>query len=193
MNLRREVSAALIDRGYSRDDRMHLLSIDGERSWVVDTGPLDSKRADIAPFVGVRHESLEKLTSELLNVPPHASNASAGANVGYVLGVGYKNYIPPTATSIVMSAIDAAQDRLRPYLSVEDLPAIWKLTGVYDPGRRYRDVVINLMTGRHSDIPKSLEEARTEFCEYEDEVCAQFRVFEENVRKQMAAPATTKS
>lgn len=119
MNLRREVVSSLTDRGYLRKDRTHFLPIDEERSWVVDTGPLDSHRTDIAPFVGIRHESLEKLMSELLDVPHNGVNASVGANVGYVLGVGYKTYKSPTAVANVLNAIDAAQERLRQHLGIE--------------------------------------------------------------------------
>jgi hypothetical protein len=185
MNVRRLVSAALVERGYVRDDRMHLLRVDTERSWVVDTGPLGGKRTDIAPFVGIRVESLEKMTAELLQVPAGESNASVGANVGYVLGLGYKTYIPPTAVAHVISAIDAAQERLKPYFSLAELPEIWKMTGVYDPGWQYRDITIKLLTGRYAVVPHSLEEARKEFCQFDDEVCEQFRGFERNVRKRL--------
>lgn len=171
----------LVSRGYVRKYRTHLFRIDEERSWVVDTGPLDSKRTDIAPFVGIRHESLESLTSQLMELPSDDSNASVGANVGYVLGIGYKTYIPPTAIAHVISAIDAAQERLGQYLEIDRFPEVWKLTGVYDPGWRYRSIVIKLMTGRPAEIAKDLEDARSEFCAYDDEVCAQFRGFERNV------------
>jgi hypothetical protein len=60
MNLRKETSRALVDRGYRRDGRIHLLSVDPEFSLWVDTGPL-GPRVDIAPFVGLRHEAVENL------------------------------------------------------------------------------------------------------------------------------------
>jgi len=76
-NLRRQVSEALVERGYSRDGRMHLLKLTSELSWVVDTGPL-GKGADISPFVGIRHEALEQLVFRLLDLPlDRLSRASA--------------------------------------------------------------------------------------------------------------------
>jgi hypothetical protein len=185
MNLRHAISDALVQRGYSRKERTHLLQVDNECSWVVDTGPLNSKRTDIAPFVGIRVNALEDLTSTLLEVPSDDSNASVGANVGYVLGVGYKTYIPPTAPDRVMADIDDAVMRLQPYANLPKLPEVWKLTGVYDPGWRYRDIAIKLLTGHHGEILRSLAEARKEFCEYEDEVCDQFLAFERNVRSRL--------
>lgn len=172
-------------RGYVQKSRTLSLPIDTDRFWVIDTGPFDSKRTDIAPFVGIRHEALEALTSELLEVPRDGANASIGANVGYILGIGYKTYAAPTAVANVLDVIDKAQEQLRPHLAIEAVPVIWKLTGVYDPGWRYRDIAIKLMTGRDADIPNALNEARAEFCEYDDEVCAQFRSFEKNVRNRM--------
>jgi len=184
-NLRKEVARALAQRGYVQHERTLRQRVDDERSWIVDTGPLDSRRTDIAPFVGIRHQSLEKLTSELLEVPPDESNATAGANVGYILGVGYKIYSAPTAVADVLKVIDAAVQRLEPHAALKDLPLIWNTTAIYDPGWRYRDIALKLLIGPRQQIESTLTAARAEFCEYEDEVCSQFRNFERNVRTRM--------
>jgi len=185
MNLRREVSAALKGRGYVRKDRNHLLRIDDDRSWVVDTGPLDSKRTDIVPFAGIRFDSVETLLTDFWEVPPDDASASIGANVGYVLGIGYKTYIPPTRVDNVLADIDAAHQKLSPYMTIETFGGFWKASGVYDPGWRYRDIIWKLLTRRYSEIEPAFVEARKEFCEFDDAVCAQFRRFEQNVRKRM--------
>jgi hypothetical protein len=184
-NLRKEVARTLTQRGYVQHERTLRQRIDEDRSWIVDTGPLDSRRTDIAPFVGIRHQLLEKLTSELLAVPPDESNATAGANVGYILGLGYKIYASPTPVAEVLKVIDAAIQRLEPHAAFVDLPRIWSTTAVYDPGWRYRDIAFKLLVGQRQDIDAALTAARAEFCEYEDEVCSQFREFERNVRMRM--------
>jgi len=188
MNLRREVSRALLARGYTVGERNHLLRIDENRSWVVDTGPLDSKRNDIAPFAGIRFDSVETLLTDLWELPADDSSASIGANVGYILGMGYKTFIPPTSVEQVLGVIDAALEKLRTYMTIETFGQFWSATGVYDPAWRYRDIISKFMTGRSGEIEAAFEAARKEFCEFDDEMCEQFRLFERNLRTRIQQP-----
>jgi len=180
MNLRREVSDALVARGFRRDDRAHLLRVDDEFSLAVDTGPLN-KKPDIAPFVGIRSESVEKLLAKLMELPEDEWIGSLGGNVGYVLNQEYRWWGPPSPASDVLAAIDAALDKLRPFLSLDKLAAAWAFTSK-DPAWRYREIVILLLRGLHDAIPEHLEAARAEFCQHQDEVCEQFEQFAGNVR-----------
>ncbi len=88
MNLRREVSKALVKQGFRRNGRMHLLPLDKEYSFWVDTDPLE-RRPDISPFVGIRHNGVEGLTAEFLGLSKDDWVGTIGANVGYVLHNGY--------------------------------------------------------------------------------------------------------
>jgi hypothetical protein len=181
MNLRRQVSKMLVARGFRRDGRAHLQRIDDEFSFAVDTGLLNDK-PDIAPFIGIRHESVERRLAQLMELPEEPWIATVGANVGYVLGQGYRWWAPPSTADEVLAAIDAGLERLRPFLSLEKLPGVWDLAGVKDPAWRYRDIVILLLRGERDAIPARLDAAREEFCKVQDEVCEQFEQFARNVR-----------
>ena len=181
MNLRREVSNALVGRGFRRRDRIHLLRIDASFSLGVDTGPL-GKRSDIAPFVGIRHDGVETLLSELLDLAPDDWVGTVAANVGYVLGKGYQRWEPPTQAEHVLEAIEIALDRLRPLLSLEKLPEAWSIEGARGPLWRYREIIVLLTRGQVADSLMRLEAARAELCRHEDEVCDQFLSFAERLQ-----------
>lgn len=183
-NLRRQVSDTLVERGYSRDGRMHLLRLTDELSWVVDTGPL-GKEGDISPFVGIRHDALEQLVFRLLDLPLDPSVASVGANVGYIVDDAFQTWSPHSKVSDVLAVIALAQEKLMPYLSLEKLPGVWALTRLRDPGMRYRQIAILLLLQDYLSIPETLETARSEFCRFEDAMCEQFRGFERRVRSML--------
>jgi len=165
---------------------MHLLRVDGDWSFWVDTGPL-GKRKDISPFVGVRHDGIERLWSELMEFPNDDWVGTVGANVGYVLGTGYKTWEPPSEPKEVLDSIDSAVERLRPMLSLHALPQAWSITGAKSPSWRYRDIVIQLLLGNRQAVPNRLDAARVEMCQQEDEICAQFRAFEQRIQARLRA------
>lgn len=168
---------------------MHLKRLTGELSWVVDTGPLD-RGPDIAPFVGIRHDALEALTAELLGVPLDRTIASVGDNVGYFMQGEYRKWAGGQSVDDVLSAIDSAQQRLLPYLSLENLLGVWNITSrTADPGWRYREIAQMLLLRRFADVQERLEMARAQFCKYEDEICEQFRDFERRVQQYMSTAA----
>ncbi len=186
MTLRREVSEALEKRGYIREGRMHLKPLADGVSWVVDTGPLERAENDISPFVGIRHEGLEELVCTLLGVPLTTTAASVGNNVGFLLNGGYRRWRGGKADD-VLSAIDLAQERLLPYLSLENIMGVWNITSkIADPAWRYREIARLLLLGQTAEIPALLEAASADFCRYEDEVCEQFRDFERRVQQHLS-------
>jgi hypothetical protein len=186
-NLRRQVSDMLVDKGFRRNDRSHMLRLDEEFSFAVDTGPL-GKRADIAPFVGVRHDSAERLLGELMELPDDPWLGTIGANVGYVLGRGYLWWEPPAEAPEVVAVIEEGLARLRPFLTLDKLTHLWELTDVRDPAWRYREIAILILRGEKHSVLGRLEEARKEFCKQRDEICEQFEGFEKNVRDRLARP-----
>jgi len=182
VNLRGEVSKALVNRGFRRDGRTHLLRVDKEFSLGVDTGPL-GKRSDIAPFVGIRNDKVECLLTTLLDVPEDEWSWTVGANVGYVLGDGYQWWEPPAPPEDALRSIDAALTRLEEFLSLSELPKLWEeIQGTRDPSWRYRQIIILFLQGKRDMGLQALEESRQEFCKNEDEICDQFRGFEQRLK-----------
>src|SRR5262249_40890448 len=147
MNLRKEVSNALVARGFRRDDRVHTLRVDKDFSFLVDTGPL-GKKTDIAPFVGIRHDQVQKLESELIGLNNSDSVATVSANVGYVLGQGYRWWSPPSRSAEVIQAIDAALERFRRMLSLEKLLEAWSIEGTTAPGWRYNQISVLMLLNK---------------------------------------------
>jgi hypothetical protein len=181
MSLRKQVSKALVARGFRRDGRRHLKRLDDEFSFAVDTGLLNDK-PDIAPLVGIRSDSVERRLMQYLELPADEWIATVGANVGYVLGQGYRVWMPPSTADEVLASIDQGLERLRPFLSLEKMPEVWDLTGIRDPAWRYREMVMLLLRGVRDAIPARLEAAREDFCKFQDEVCEQFEQFARNIR-----------
>lgn len=185
MTLRSGVSGALVARGYKREGRMHHLQLQPGVSFWVDTGPL-GKRSDIAPFVGLRHDRIERLISELMGLAPDAWVGTTGANVGYILGKGYMYWEPPAAVETVLEAIEAALARLRLMATLEDLPRVWDIVGRDDPWWRYREIVALLIKGEHLAIVSRLAEAQAEFCRGDDDpICEQFLGFAQRLKAQL--------
>jgi hypothetical protein len=181
MTLRRAVSEALLARGFRRHGRMHHLRLQPGVSFWVDTGPV-GKRTDIAPFVGIRFDDIERVVGELMELPFDAWVGTAGANVGYVLGQGFKQWEPPTAPEVVIEAIDAALQRLQSFASIQDLPSLWDLVSRDDPWWRYREMAALLIQGDRELIARRLEEAEDEFCRTEGGMCDQFHAFARQMR-----------
>jgi len=181
MNLRKDVSKALVARGFHLwEGRSHLIRVDADFSLGVDTGPL-GKRSDIAPYVGIRHDGVQQLRADLMGSSANERTGTVGANVGYVLGEEYRRWEPPSTHEEVLRVIDLALGRLRQYLSLDRLPEAWKIRGTNTPGWRYNEIAALLLKGDHQAVLERLEAARAEYCAYEDGVCEQFRAFEQRV------------
>jgi hypothetical protein len=185
MNLRREVSNGLVARGFRRQGRVHSLRVNEQFSLWVDTGPLN-RRPDIAPFVGIRHEQVELLCAELLDLPSDEWTGTVGANVGYVLSGEYKWWQPPAQAVEVISAIEESLERLKLFLSLERLPEVWKIRGTNAPGWHYGLITSLSLAGRHADAMSQLDAAKAELCNNDDPVCEQFRGFEKRLRSRLS-------
>ena len=110
-NLRSQVSELLVEDGFQRHGRMHLLRVDEQVSYWVDTGPL-GQRSDIAPHAGIRHDEIEFLRSRFFNQQPDDVRGTVGANIGYIKSGEYCSWEPPYNPSEVLAEIQAALEFL---------------------------------------------------------------------------------
>lgn len=188
-NLRREVSKELVQRGYRRFGRMHLLPVHEAWSFGVDTGPLGA-RADVTPFVGVRYDALERLLAELLSLPADETSGSIGANVGYILDGKYRSWPADAALGEVLAAVDAAFGLMRPIMQLDRLADGWKMKTTQDPLWRYREIVLLLLQQDAHQVKAKLAAAREVICAQEDELAVRFRKFEERVLQRLQGSAT---
>jgi len=179
--LRKQVSVALIARGFRRDGRMHLRRATSDISFWVDTGPLGN-RTDIAPYLGIRSDAVEDAFGRWLGVPPDDFVGTFGGNVGYVLGGEYCSFQPPSTAEEVLEVIDQGLARYEPFLSLERLPQADAVAHIPDPGRSYRMVVIHALLRNLPAARSALVKAEQEYCCRDDEVCAQFRGFAQRAR-----------
>jgi hypothetical protein len=163
---------------------MHVLPVDGEFSFWVDTGPL-GKRTDIAPTAGLRHSGVEALFATLLGVPRDEYSGTVGANVGEIVSGHYSRWEPPSRPEVVLEAIDLALAKMRPFMTLERLAEAWTIAGD-DPGRLYRLVVISLLRGDLESAERNLSAARDSYAKHGGEGAEQFAGFEGRVRERMA-------
>lgn len=178
MNLRRDVSNALVALGYRRHERMHHLRLSESFSFWVDTGPITGG-PDIAPFVGLRSVEVEDLVSKLMNLSSDEWVGTLGANVGYVLGGDYRSWQSPGDAPEVIAGINQALERLRPHAHLTSLGRAWDIVGREDPSYWYRALAVACLTEQAPDeINRLTDTARSDLCATDDEVCEQFREFE---------------
>jgi hypothetical protein len=187
MNLRREISKALMARGFERNGRAHRLRLSDGFSFVVDTGPL-GKDSDIAPWVMIRNDEVDRLESELSNLEYDGWGGHIGANVGCLNGNGYQTWENPVDKEEVLRAIDQAMDRLRPYLGLDRMADAWNAFRIPDePIRIFREIPIMLLRGADdAAILRKLDEARPIHCKHGGPVTEQFLRFEARVRRRLA-------
>lgn len=189
MNLRREVTNALVAEGFVRGKRVHRKPLDGEWSLLVDTGEI-GKATDIAPYAGLRCASVERLLLDLCQLPPSEDTSTAGANVGYVLGGEYRSWLPlpggpPVTVEEVVTTIHAALDRLAGYRRLDLLQAAWKTIpdSRLDPSHAYRRVIVQYLLGDETGLQRELAAAEDAYCFRDDDICADFRAFRERLQK----------
>jgi hypothetical protein len=176
MNLRNSVSRALVATGYRRNGRLHQLRLNEDFSFWVDTGPLGT-RPDIAPFVGIRHDPTQQLRSRLRQNSDDPWVGTVGANVGYVLQLGYKSWEPPSETADVMSSICSATERLTDFLNVNTLPNVWMIEGTRAPGWHYNYICALVLKNDVLAVERALDAANSELCRTSNEVCDEFQDF----------------
>jgi len=165
---------------------MHRREVDCHFYEVVDTGPLGT-RTDIAPFVGLRHDGVERLFAECLGETEDAWVATVGANVGYVLGGEYLYWDDPKAVDEVLHKITSALTTLSRIRSLDTLTDA-VAANVDDPGRHYRLVCLAAIRDRPDEVTQQLTEARATYCARPDAVCEQFLGFERRIRERLPLP-----
>jgi hypothetical protein len=185
--LRQAVSDALVAQGYERKDNLLRRRIDSDFSWVVDTGLLDGG-PEISPWVGLRHERVEKLVTELLELPDGGFVGTAGSNIGYIMGGEYRIWREPTAPEVVLARIDESRQVLDEYRTLEKLPGVFEIRGAKGPMYHFTLAAIYLLLGDEQRVREWLAEGERTDCRVEGPVCEQFRRARRNVEAKMAAP-----
>jgi hypothetical protein len=147
VTLRKQVSDALVRLGYRRHGRAHVRRIDDDFSVCVDTGPIGS-RADIAPYVGVRSDAVERARADLMSLPDDEWTGTVGANVGYVLGGEYRWWNEGARVQPILDDILGALEWLQPYMSLKTIADVFTFEWASrNPGAPYALVVIALLNG----------------------------------------------
>lgn len=183
MSLRKAVSRALVVRGYERDGRTHLKAVGDGVHVYVDTGPV-GRQTDIAPYVGLRHDAVSDLVSDLLELPRDRFVGTVGANVGYVLGRGYAAWYDPGDADAVLAAIDQAEITLLDYVPLHRLPDAWSLTdGTLAPGYYYKIAATWLLLEEAENASHWLRVAKDNECRFEGSLCDQYKRVERNARR----------
>jgi hypothetical protein len=189
VNLRRDVTNALVSEGFIRGKRVHRKPLDDEWSLIVDTGEI-GRATDIAPYAGLRCASVERLLLDLCQLPPSQDTSTVGANVGYVLGGEYRSWLPlpggPAVTvDEVLTTVHAALDRLAGYRSIDLLPAAWDAIADsrLDPSHAYRRVIVQRLAGDEAGLQRELAAAEDTYCFRDDEICADFKAFRERLQR----------
>jgi len=186
VNLRREVTDALVAEGFARGRFMHRKPLDDGWSLLVDTGAV-GKATDIAPYTGLQYTPVEKLLQELCGLSPSEGAGTVGANAGYILDGVYRSWMPrpqaPVAVAEVLDTIHAALDRLMAYQSLDRLPAAWaELPDTrFDPACAYRQVIVQFLRNDRAGIDRELAAAQEVYCVRDDEICADFQAFRERL------------
>lgn len=194
LNLRREVTDALVAEGFKRGKRVHLKRVDDDWNLLVDTGDV-GKRQGITPWVGIQSRTVERLLQELLDLPAYAFSGTVAANVGYIVDGAFRQWMPPIVPGMpevsvdeVLDLIRAGLDRLSGYCRLDRLPAAWEAMPQTqsDPSCAYRRVLVQLLLGDAGGVERELGRAEAEYCRRDDEICATFRRFRESVLARQA-------
>jgi hypothetical protein len=194
LNLRRDVSSALVADGFVRGKRVHVKRVDADWSLLVDTGTVFKgeigQSKDIAPGVGIRHEGVEQLLQQLCSLPASADSGTVWANAGYIVDGKYRAWLPPFAPGMppvtvdeVLAVIRAALTQLSGYLALERVPAAWEdiRETQSDPACAYRRVVVQLLLRDTAGVQRELSRAEHHYCIRDDEIAADFRAFRDRV------------
>ena len=188
--LRKHVSTFLRTQGYRCLNRsVHLLRLDDDFSLWVNTGVV-GLAADIAPYIGLRSESVEAARARFLDRPNHPTTVTVGANVGYILDGRYRAWQRGSDPTEVTQTIEAGLQKLRPLASLAALPGLFSCPGVREaPGTPYVAILVALLRHDRGSLLARLEDARLAFCIRPDEICDQFRAFEERLGAELGAKA----
>jgi hypothetical protein len=183
--LRKRISDALIDLGFSRRRQAHFKRVDNDFSFCVDTGVIGWS-TDIVPYVGIRSDVVERARTELMMLPNDDWVATAGSNVGYVLGGEYRTWQGGSRPQAVLDDILAALESLRPFMGLTTISDVFTRDwAARNPGTPYARVVVALLTDDAPRVARELAYAESIFCIKQDEVCDQFKEFAARVRARL--------
>ncbi len=186
--LRKAISDRLRASGFKRIDggSKHLLALDPEWSLFVDTGTLGTATG-IAPWVGLRSESIEAARAELMELATFPGSATVSSNVGYVLDNTYRSWSARSedddasigqAVEEIGQSIRSALGRLRPLASFAALPAAFAIEpNPTMPGRFYVGAILPLLAGDAAATHAALAAGRHHFAPHAPDIRAQFEAF----------------
>jgi hypothetical protein len=178
------VSNALVDQGYERAGAQLRCRIDDEFSWIVNTGP-QGRGSEIALWLGLRHNRTQSLFSELIELHDSGFVATAGSNLGYLLGGEFRVWREPTLPQTLLASIEQGRLALEPYLSLESLPGIFEIKGSRSPGYHFKLASIYLLLGDYPRARDWLDEGERTDCRVQDALCEQFHRFRRNLESRI--------
>jgi hypothetical protein len=179
VSIRKEISTALRAAGYERSGRGHLRRLADEFAVVVDTGPVNDTPA-VSPWIGLRHDRTERLQAQFMELPADDFSATAGANVGLILGQGYLTWHEGDEASVI-DAIGRSADVLARFATLPGLGELWSRRLV-PPPRVYKVVPYRIVCGDFAVVDAVLVDSKKAECLTEGPVCEQFRRFDRNAR-----------
>lgn len=184
MPLRKELAKVFVTAGWKKVNDVLRRDEDPEWSMVVGLGPLN-RREDVSAALGIRSESVQGLHTELSGLENAPTVATVGANYGYVTGGSFKMWAAPEdSVEDIYQNILGGLEKLRPYMSLDRVADAYVAipAAEADPSAHYRLIVIELLRERPEAVAAAMQQAEKVYCRRDDEICADFRAFQEKAR-----------
>jgi hypothetical protein len=161
-----------------------MIRVDGAVNLVVEVGPLNGF-GDVAPFVGLRHDAIEDLKSDLMELPRDALSATVGGNVGIVLGSTYQSWPSSSPLEPVVDAVDRGVAIMETYARPDRLSAALEAFPLRVLEYSIR-VPVYLYLGDRVQAERWLALSEPNECRAPGPMCEQFRRFARNTRAWLA-------
>jgi len=185
MTLRQRLCRILETQGYSGEDTLKLRFYD-EFSWVVGLGDPRRSKTPIPLWLGVRHEGVQALIADLMQLPDDGFDVVTGTNLGYVLGQGFRFEQEPTTAQELADRLADGERILSAYCRLDALPAIFdEIRGTTLPLFHFQLVAIHMLLGDQQGVDKWLAVAERVNCKHPGPLTDQFRRFEARVRERL--------
>jgi hypothetical protein len=183
------VIAGLAARGFVRDGTRFVRDGGGGFTLIVDPGDLWAGLLASAPWVGLRHEGVERLLVELVGGEP--AEAGQSATVTLTVRVEEGSGTPGNAPVTADAALAAIDEGLRTLTACSSLDRLAELHERLGPGSMSHVTLaaIHFLSGDERGACRRLAEGERVDCAREDLVAARFRVFERNLLARMSGRA----
>lgn len=171
-------------RGYEPDDWLKL-RIDDEFSYILDIGRHE-QRGEVSPWLGLRHEGAQAMLADLIEMPLKDNQATAGTNLGYILGGEFRIWHVSTEPGDLLAKIQEGEEVLGQYRSLERLPEVFEIRGAKSP-LYYRPLIcVYLLLGDEAHVREWLAEGERLDCRHDNSISERFHRFEANVEAKLA-------